>query len=520
MWSSLLALALLCLTLAHTGLEVNAGAPLKVLGLFPHPGVSHFHFFHPIMRSLAEAGHDVSVVSHFPDKNPVARYKDYPLTGIEKLTNSVDLKMFEKRTFYSHFQEFFLLYDWGRQACNFTLRSNALQQILKRRQGYFDVIIMEQFNTDCMMGVAYQLQAPVIALSSCVMMPWHYERMGAPIIPSHIPNLFMAQSQDMNFAGRLANWFSFHALNWMYKLLSVPAADKLVQYKFGHTLPSVGELAKNTSLFFVNQHYSLSGPKPLPPNVIELGGIHIQQAKPLPADLQRILDNAEHGVILISWGSMIRANSLSSAKRDGIVRAAARLKQQIIWKWENETLPNKPANMHIMKWLPQRDILCHPNVKVFMSHGGLMGTSEAAYCGVPVVATPMYGDQFVNSAALVQRGMATILNYEDIGENSVMRALKKALDKKYYDAAKLVSHSYNHRPKQAIQTAIWWVEHIAHSHGDPLIQPSAVHMSRFVYYSLDCYVVVVLILAIVIGSWVSLIRRCCGSKTAAKPKKD
>jgi len=112
--------------------------------------------------------------------------------------------------------EFFLLNEWGKQACNQTLRSEALQQIL-RRPGRFDVIIMEQFNSDCMMGVAHQLQAPVIALSSCVMMPWHYERMGAPLIPSHVPALFMAQSQDMDFGGRLANWFSTHALNWMYK---------------------------------------------------------------------------------------------------------------------------------------------------------------------------------------------------------------------------------------------------------------------------------------------------------------
>lgn len=195
-------------------------------------------------------------------------------------------------------------------------------------------------------------------------------------------------------------------------------------------MPSVGELAKNTSVLLVNQHYSLSGPKPLPPNVIELGGLHIQKSKPLSADLQRLLDNAEDGVILISWGSMIRANSLSTSKRDGIVRAVARLKQQVIWKWENDTLPNMPSNMHIMKWLPQRDILCHPNVRVFMTHAGLMGSSEASYCGVPTVVTPMYGDQFLNAAALVQRGMGVLLNYEDISENTVLRSLKRAMDPK------------------------------------------------------------------------------------------
>ena len=65
----------------------------KILGLFPHPGVSHFHFFHPILRGLAERGHEVTVVSHFPDKSPPIGYQDIPLTGRETLSNSVDLKV-------------------------------------------------------------------------------------------------------------------------------------------------------------------------------------------------------------------------------------------------------------------------------------------------------------------------------------------------------------------------------------------------------------------------------------------
>lgn len=93
-WQAALLLLLLCpLLLLQQIHVVDAGRPLKVLGLFPHPGVSHFHFFQPIMNALAETGHDVSVVSHFPMKNPPAHYKDYPILGMDKLTNSIDLKV-------------------------------------------------------------------------------------------------------------------------------------------------------------------------------------------------------------------------------------------------------------------------------------------------------------------------------------------------------------------------------------------------------------------------------------------
>lgn len=66
---------------------------LKILGLFPHPGHSHFFVFQPVMRALADAGHDVTIVSHFPEKNPPKNYKDLPLTGIHELTSGIDLKV-------------------------------------------------------------------------------------------------------------------------------------------------------------------------------------------------------------------------------------------------------------------------------------------------------------------------------------------------------------------------------------------------------------------------------------------
>lgn len=73
--------------------SINSANSLKILGLFPHPGVSHFHFFHPIMRGLADAGHDVTVISHFPDKTAPNNYKDLKLTNTNLLTNSVNLEV-------------------------------------------------------------------------------------------------------------------------------------------------------------------------------------------------------------------------------------------------------------------------------------------------------------------------------------------------------------------------------------------------------------------------------------------
>ncbi|XP_034669406.1 UDP-glucuronosyltransferase 2B17 [Drosophila subobscura] len=491
---------------------------LKILGMFAHPAISHFKFFHPIMRGLAEVGHSVDVVSPFPDKAPPTGYTDYKLPS-SNLSDMIPMTEFERPLpFLFHYAEFYMLYAAGKDACNITLHSQALAKILKHPPGYYDVILMEHFNTDCLMSVAHVLQAPVIGMSSCALMPWHYERMGAPLIPSYISALFMGKSQQMSFAGRLGNWITVHSINLLYKMFSYSAADALVRQKFGPGLPSTREMVRNTSLMLLNQHFSLSGPKPLPPNIIEVGGVHLQPAKPLPAELQQLLDKATKGVILISWGSQLRASSLSEPKRNAMVRAIARLEQQVIWKWENETLPNKPDNLHIMKWLPQRDLFAHPNVKLFLSHGGLMGTSEAVSSGVPMVGMPMYGDQSLNIESLVERGMALRLDFHKLSEQTIYETITRALDPSFKVNALAVASAYNNRVQQPLETAIWWVEHVAETKGAPLVQPSAVHLSRFVYYSLDVYLLVISVLLLLFIACLGLRRICPGGKRQAVTK--
>ncbi|XP_058820278.1 UDP-glycosyltransferase UGT5-like [Topomyia yanbarensis] len=480
----------------------------KILGLFPHPAISHFHFFEPVLKGLAAAGHEVTVVSHFPNAKPPPNYIDLPLTGMELMTNSVSFELFEYRPAFSHFMEFFMLYDWGKQACNNALDSTAIKQVLESKVQY-DLVLMEQFNNDCMLGVAHLLNAPYIGLSSCPLMPWHYDRVGNPNIPSYIPALFMGYSEKMSFSQRLANFITVHMFKMMYSWFNDNAANSMLRQRFGDNMPDIKDLQKRTSMMFVNQHYSLSGPKPLSPAVVELGGIHIQEFKELDPPLQKLLDAADHGVIYISWGSMIRAETLPEDKRNAILSALGSFKQQVIWKWENETLPNQPSNVYIRKWLPQREILCHPKVRVFMSHGGLLGSSETAYCGVPVVATPMYGDQYNNAAALEHRGMGVVLPYEQITRDSVYEALKKALDPVTMENAKRVSFSYRNRPQSAVETAVWWCEHVVATGGLPLAKSHSTELPWWSYYSVDVQIAIWTFLFVYHAIEVWIFRRVC-----------
>lgn len=65
---------------------------------------------------------------------------------------------------------------------------------------------------------------------------------------------------------------------------------------------------------------------------------------------------------------------------------------------------------------------------MFVSHGGLLGTIEAVYAGVPIVGIPMFGDQPMNIKAIVDGKMGVSVNYKDINKENILKAIRAVLD--------------------------------------------------------------------------------------------
>jgi glucuronosyltransferase len=78
------------------------------------------------------------------------------------------------------------------------------------------------------------------------------------------------------------------------------------------------------------------------------------------------LDSAEHGVIYFSLGSVVKSSKMPRETVSLLLSELAKLKQTVLWKWEDDQLPNLPKNVKVKKWFPQNDILgIHANIKTF-----------------------------------------------------------------------------------------------------------------------------------------------------------
>ena len=123
------------------------------------------------------------------------------------------------------------------------------------------------------------------------------------------------------------------------------------------------------------------------PNFQFIGMMNCKPPKPLPKDLQEFFDTSgEAGVIYVSFGSVLQASEMSEEKRLLLLNVFKKLKQRVLWKWETEQMPDLPSNVKLSKWLPQQDLLAHPKLRLFVTHGGQSSTQETLCRQMPGVS--------------------------------------------------------------------------------------------------------------------------------------
>ncbi|XP_055903464.1 UDP-glucosyltransferase 2-like [Eupeodes corollae] len=496
----------------------------KILGVFPSSSPSHYILGSALLKGLAAKGHKVSAITAFPHNEQIENYEEIPIPKVLESFEDV-LKDIEKPGGKSLLQYYNSIMTTGSTLSEKVLEQPIVQRLLTSKNRTFDLIICEIYLNDALYGLGQHFNAPLITLSPMGSSLLSSILSGAPIPPSFVPNILLGSTDRMNFVERALNLAVLTVENIIYQLYWLPYQSKVYNKFFPNAKLTFEEVMMNVSLILLNQHFSISNPEPLLQNMVEVGGLHISRQKQLlPLEIQTFLDKAHDGAIYFSLGTNCKSSGLRMEAIEAMLRVFRSMKQRVLWKYENASLPGKSDNVLIRNWFPQNDILAHPNVKLFITHGGLLSTTEAVYHGKPLLAIPVLMDQFMNVARAVEKGYAIKLSTSQLSSDDIFkRTLTELLtDPKYSSKAKQISASYRDQPLEPLEVAIFWVEYVLRHKGAPQLLSTALNLNFFQYHSLDTIAVVygsvVLILLLVGFSLKKFVNCIFGCKRISKRK--
>uniref|UniRef100_A0A2S2NK27 UDP-glucuronosyltransferase n=2 Tax=Schizaphis graminum TaxID=13262 RepID=A0A2S2NK27_SCHGA len=471
----------------------------EILVIFPTTAQSHYRVVRPLIHSLLDRGHKILAITNFPDTVERANLSHINIAG---------LKPHSKFKTTGEYGIIKMISRISKNANTYATILNHPPVVKLLQSGQkFDLVIAEFFtSTPIFAPIAVAVDAPIVGFCPMTSFPWIHEVMGMETTMSYMPSLISTSGDHMSFFQRISNTLKSVVIdigfNWIYTRI----IRDIIKHHYGIETESVIKSMANLSMIMTNNYHSVFLSYPTLPGIVEVGGIHVVDEKPVPQDLNDFINDADHGVILFSLGSIVSEESLGTDKLYKILNAFSKLKQKVIMKFDVEKRSIQlPMNVKVVKWFPQRDLLAHPKVLLFITHAGIMSVIETIHCGKPIVAIPIFGDQIFNSHLLVEKQVAVILEYKNLESDQLFNAINEALTEKYIINMKKMQRLYNDRPHSPLETAVYWTEYIIRNKNESkeLLKSQKVHLNLYQSNLIDIFTVLLLplIIAIYITLW-------------------
>ncbi|KAA0200612.1 hypothetical protein HAZT_HAZT003288 [Hyalella azteca] len=224
-------------------------------------------------------------------------------------------------------------------------------------------------------------------------------------------------------------------------------------------------------------------------------------------------------VVYMSLGSIARSSTIPPDAMNVIISVFAKLPYKVIWKYEEE-LSDIGPHVFIKKWMPQQDILAHPNVKVFISHCGLLGSQEAIYHQTPILGLPVFGDQPRNAMAWQNAGIAIHLQWKTLTEESFRNAIVELISNpKYQEKVKRMSENFRDQISDPVERAVYWTEYVIRHHGALHLRSPAKDLTWTEFLFIDLIILLHVIFVLLFYILKKALKFCFQSKNKTYEKR-
>ncbi|WP_405713908.1 glycosyltransferase [Streptomyces xanthophaeus] len=278
-----------------------------------------------------------------------------------------------------------------------------------------------------------------------------------PFGPSGTPRDFPVPHSGlpypMNFRQRLRNeLFKYRTLGMFFHpaMGKVLSEDARMRKELGLPKPNPMTRIDRAELVLCNSVAELDYPFTVPDRMNLVGAM----VPPLPeaprgeddGGLADWLD-ARSSVVYMGFGTITR---LTRGQVTSLVEVARRMqdRHQFLWRLpieQQHLLPaaeTLPGNLRIEGWLPsQLDVLAHPNVRLFFTHGGGNGFNEGMYFGKPMVVRPLWVDCYDQAVRGQDLGLSLTLDRpREVDPDDVVDKLTRVLnDPRYRERAERIA---------------------------------------------------------------------------------
>ncbi|KAL3288281.1 hypothetical protein HHI36_002729 [Cryptolaemus montrouzieri] len=258
--------------------EVNSA---KILGWFFIPSISHQSVFQPIWKELSLRGHQVTVITSDPLKDP-------SLKNLTEIDTKFTYELWKKADISNVRREVMTVteMEYTFQKMHETMiagsmRSDEAQEVLRKSENTFDLILIEGLSP-VMYGLQYKFKAPLIAISSLDNYNYLKYLLGNSMNPAIYSDFLTGFRGKFTFWEKIQNFHFMLASYLMNKLIIYPIADRIAKSYFGHDMPYIEDVIKNTSLLFSNVNPLFSDQRPQVPNIMHFSNVHILTKSHVP----------------------------------------------------------------------------------------------------------------------------------------------------------------------------------------------------------------------------------------------
>lgn len=334
----------------------------RILIAAPYGTKSHQNVYIPLAQELVRRGHHITIISNYLN-DEIATLENVRQVWIEKLV--IDMSQFPNlfapkedlsTRLRKSYEIFKAMFNFQNMIAEATYEDPQVQQLMATET--FDLVM---FSESCGMTCypfGWHFKVPAIAISPNVMYPGRAELLGDDEHYSYVPFLLTSFSDKMNLSQRTINFIVSKIFQYVSHDLPIRTVESMFKRLTNPACPPLLELEKNISLVLTNTHPSFSYPRVLPPQVIEVGGLHCRPANPLPDDLENFVSSsAEAGFILFGVGTVVNMDDVPEEIIQSFIKAFSLLPQRVVWQWKGKTRSDLPKNVLALPWLPQQDLL-------------------------------------------------------------------------------------------------------------------------------------------------------------------